>query len=278
MITTLTRTRSVQGPARLLVPALAVGLLAAFLPAAPAVANDVGKCGMYAIGHRGDHTNYDENTVRAITALSHSETDLRVTKDGQFVLMHDRNVRRTTNGDGYVDELSWDYIRSLRTEPRGDRVPTWRRALRAIKRSGTMLSVEVKSYGATWTRQELRQAVRLVRQMGLRNRVFLGGTAGAMPVLEEVAADMQLYWRPKRRDRVSAATVSAHNAAAVLIHPRNLDKRVVRRAKRGGAVVWARRSKKPKELTIQQYWSRIASSRAKGLYTDTPYTFDRWCG
>lgn len=278
MITTPTRTRSVRGPARLLIPALAVGLLAAFLPAAPAAAYDVGKCGMYGIGHRGDHRNYDENTVRAITALPHSETDLRVTKDGQFILMHDRNVHRTTNGEGYVDELSWDYIRKLRTEPRGDRVPTLRRALRAIKRSGTVLSLEVKSYGATWTRQELRQAVRLVRKMGLRNRVFLGGTAGAAPVLEEVAADMQLYWKPKRRDQVSAATVSAHNAAAVLIHPRNLNKRVVRRAKRGGAVVWVRRSKKPPELTIQQYWRRLASSRAEGLYTDTPHAFDKWCG
>jgi hypothetical protein len=113
--------------------------------------------------------------------------------------------------------------------------------------------------------------------MELRDQVFLGGTAGAMPVLEEVAADMQLYWRPDRRDRVSAATVSAHSAAAVLIHPRNLDKRVVRRAIRGGAVVWARRSKKPKEFTIRQYWAQIASSGAEGLYTDTPFKFDRWC-
>lgn len=258
-------------------PALAVGLLAAFLPAAPAVANDVGKCGMYAIGHRGDHRNYDENTVRAVTALSHSETDLRVTKDGQFILMHDRNVRRTTNGEGYVDELSWDYISKLRTEPRGNRVPTWRRTLRAIKRSGTVLTAEVKSYGATWTRKELRKAVRLVRRMGLRDQVFLGGTAGAFPALEEVAADMQLYWKPKRRERVSAATVSAHNAAAVLMLPRDLNKRVVRRAERAGAVVWARRSKKPKELTIGQYWAQIASTGAVGLYTDTPHKFRRWC-
>ncbi|MDQ3415623.1 MAG: hypothetical protein M3474_00625 [Actinomycetota bacterium] len=277
MITTLTRTRSAQGPARLLVPALAVGLLAAFLPAAPAVANDVGKCGMYAIGHRGDHTNYDENTIGAVAGLSHSETDLRVTKDGQFVLMHDRNVRRTTNGEGYVDELSWDYIRSLRTEPRGDRVPTWRRTLRAIKRSGTVLTVEVKSYSTTWTRKELRKVVRLVRRMGLRDQVFLGGYAGALPVLEEVAADMQLYWRPDFGDRVTAATVSAHSAAAVLILPRDLNKRVVRRAQRADAVVWARRSKKPHELTIRQYWAQIASSGAEGLYTDTPFKFDRWC-
>lgn len=258
-------------------PALAVGLLAAFLPAAPAVANDVGKCGMYAIGHRGDHRNYDENTIGAVTGLSHSETDLRVTKDGQFVLMHDRNVRRTTNGEGYVDELSWDYIRSLRTEPRGDRVPTWRRTLRAIKRSGTVLTVEVKSYSTTWTRKELRKVVRLVRRMGLRDQVFLGGYAGALPVLEEVAADMQLYWRPDFGDRVTAATVSAHSAAAVLILPRDLNKRVVRRAQRADAVVWARRSKKPHELTIRQYWAQIASSGAEGLYTDTPFKFDRWC-
>lgn len=257
---------------------LTAGLLVAVFPATPAVASDTGSCGMYGIGHRGDQKNYDENTIRAITALTHSETDLRVTKDGRFILMHDRNVKRTTNGEGLVDELTWDYIRGLRTEPVGGRVPTWLKALRAIKKSGTVLTVEVKSYGTTWTQQQLRKAVRQVRKMGLHQQVYLGGYAGAMPVLEEVASDMLLYWRPKPHERVTATTVYAHNASAVLILPRDLNKKVVRRAGRADAIVWARRSKKPSDLTIHEYWQQIAATGARGIYTDTPYKFKRWCG
>ncbi len=233
---------------------------------------------MYPIAHRGDHVNYDENTIRAITALRHTETDLRVTKDGHFVLMHDANVRRTTNGEGRVEDLTWRYIRTLRTEPHGGRVPSWTKALRAIRDSGTTLTTEIKSYGATWTRRELRQAVRQVRKMGLRNRVYLGGYAGAYPPLQEVASDMQLYWRPGPRERVTARTVRGHDAAAALVLPRVLTRKMSRRVNRAGAEMWVRRSKKPSDLTIKQYWSQIASRHPQGLYTDTPYSFRKWCG
>ncbi len=257
---------------------LTAGLAASIVPAAPASAHGDGQCGIYPIAHRGDQVNYDEDTIRAVTAFPHSETDLRVTKDGHFVLMHDSNVRRTTNGEGRVEDLTWDYIKTLRTEPHGGRVPSWTKTLRAINESGTVLTTEVKNYATTWTRKQLRQAVRQVRKMRLTDQVYLGGYARAYPVLQEVALDMQLYWRPGDNDRVTAATVAAHNASAALVLPNVLTRKMSRRINRAGAETWARRGKKPSALTTREYWSQIASKRPQGQYTDTPYRYQKWCG
>ncbi len=232
---------------------------------------------MYGIAHRGDHVNYDENTISALTAVSHTETDLRVTKDGAFILMHDARLDRTTNGTGYVAERRWRYIRGLRTGPVGGRVPLFSDVLDAARRSGTVLNVEVKSYSGTWTKNQLARAVQQIRDARMSNRVLLGGTAGVGQDLREVARDIRKYWRPSRREAVNASSIEAHKAAAVLILPRQLSRRLVRRANSAGALVWARRGHKPRDMSRDQYWAGIANTGVQGIYTDTPYAFDKWC-
>ena len=69
-------------------------------------------------GHRGDRQHYPENTMPAmISAVEMGcdaiETDVRRTKDGHLILIHDRDVARTTNGQGNVDEMTLEEIRAL---------------------------------------------------------------------------------------------------------------------------------------------------------------------
>src|SRR5699024_10230730 len=74
------------------------------------------------IAHRGDHENgVPENTVAAYKqAIQHGadyvEVDLRTTRDGRFIIMHDQSVDRMTNGKGKVEDLSYAYIRSLKIQ------------------------------------------------------------------------------------------------------------------------------------------------------------------
>jgi glycerophosphoryl diester phosphodiesterase len=61
--------------------------------------------------HRGANRYAPENTLPAITTAvalgaDYVEIDIRTTKDGQFVLMHDATVDRTTDGTGRVNELT----------------------------------------------------------------------------------------------------------------------------------------------------------------------------
>ena len=71
------------------------------------------------IAHRGDSTNAPENTLAAFEAAivagaSAVELDLRCTADGHVVVMHDRTVDRTTDGDGAIDDAH-DPVRSVTT-------------------------------------------------------------------------------------------------------------------------------------------------------------------
>ena len=70
------------------------------------------------MGHRADLQNYPENSLAGIQSCIDAgvdiiELDVRRTKDGKYVLMHDETVDRTTNGTGKVSELTLSEIQSL---------------------------------------------------------------------------------------------------------------------------------------------------------------------
>lgn len=68
--------------------------------------------------HRGGTTLAPENTIWAYRhafayGVDFVEIDVRETRDGVFVSMHDATVDRTTNGTGAVAELTWPQIERL---------------------------------------------------------------------------------------------------------------------------------------------------------------------
>src|SRR5579871_7007541 len=87
------------------------------------------------LGHRGGRALAPENTLAAFRnaiklGIDYVEVDVRATKDGHLVIMHDRTVDRTTNGTGAVKDLDFAAIRALdagiKFDPRyaGEKVPT----------------------------------------------------------------------------------------------------------------------------------------------------------
>ena len=114
--------------------------------------------------HRGGAGLWPENTLEAFAGAvalgcSHLETDLRVTRDGVIVLMHDAEVDRTTNGSGRVADLTLEELRSLDAGYRftsdgngfprrgaGLRVPTFEELLDA--HPDVCLNVEIKERGS----------------------------------------------------------------------------------------------------------------------------------
>lgn len=87
-----------------------------------------------------------ENTLRHIPAII--ETDVRATRDGVLVLMHDETVDRTTTGSGAIASMTLEEVRSLRLvdqdgRPTNFAVPTLTEALIAMK-GKTILQLDVK--------------------------------------------------------------------------------------------------------------------------------------
>ena len=92
------------------------------------------------IAHRGAHADSPENTLAALRKAAdlgcdYVEMDVRQTKDGKLVLMHDRTVDRTTNGSGEIAAMTLADLRRLRVGPKNgeksaqETIPTFDEAL-----------------------------------------------------------------------------------------------------------------------------------------------------
>lgn len=71
--------------------------------------------------HRGGRLEHDENTLSAFQASYDAgyrgfETDIRMTRDGALVILHDSSLERTTDGKGSVEEKTEAEIRRLATK------------------------------------------------------------------------------------------------------------------------------------------------------------------
>src|SRR5918997_6417535 len=100
--------------------------------------------------HRGASAIHPENTLRAFQhalalGVDGIELDVHATADGIPVVIHDRDVGRTTDGTGYVDEIQ---LARLQTFDAGDgeRVPTLAEVLELVG-SAAHLDVEIKGSG-----------------------------------------------------------------------------------------------------------------------------------
>ena len=76
--------------------------------------------------HRGGRMEFDENTIPAFESSYKAgyrgyETDIRMTADGKLVILHDSNLKRTTDTEGVVEEMTEAQIRKARTK-KGNKV------------------------------------------------------------------------------------------------------------------------------------------------------------
>lgn len=102
------------------------------------------------IAHRGGSMEADENTLSAFTdayekGLRAFETDVRMTKDGHLVLLHDDALDRSTSGHGPVEFLTGEQVKKLYTKKTSTAVPFLKDLLAAFKeRPGVFFQFEIK--------------------------------------------------------------------------------------------------------------------------------------
>lgn len=104
------------------------------------------------IGHRGARALAPENTLLGIRAAAECKTDLvevdvRLSKDGVLVLMHDETVDRTTEGKGKVEDLFLAQLQSEDVIGEGQRVPTLAEATALTGELSLGIVVEMKEEG-----------------------------------------------------------------------------------------------------------------------------------
>lgn len=145
--------------------------------------------------HRGlVDDRHTENTRRSLRFAARSgadavEFDIRMTRDGHWILMHDTSIDRTTNGTGSVRDLGVDQVLSYATDDSAvtghtNRVPTLRRALSAMERRypGSLYQIEIKRQAVTVT--DVARALRVITGTVGRDRLLI--TSFSFRVLHKV--------------------------------------------------------------------------------------------
>ena len=122
---------------------------------------------MRMIAHRGYSSVAPENTLPSFIAAGQSdfwgaECDILRTSDGEWVLMHDDTVDRTTDGTGRVDEHTYSEIREMTVDAGnnvdkypGTKVPTLIEYLDVCKEYSMHPVIEIKSSSDPDSMEEL---------------------------------------------------------------------------------------------------------------------------
>lgn len=133
--------------------------------------------------HRGDWRNTPENSIQALKnciamGVDIMELDLKKTKDGHLVIMHDQTIDRTTTGKGNVSdytlaEIKTFFLRSGSGHPTKHRVPTFMEIL-AIAKNKIIIDVD-KGY------DYYPQVIKALREQGMIGQAIVN-VKGSTPL------------------------------------------------------------------------------------------------
>lgn len=194
----------------------------------------------HVIAHRGDSAHAPENTMRAFEAALKAgadeiETDVRVTKDGVAVLLHDASLFRTTGKEAELKDLTFEDIRQLDAgnfaseKFKNCRIPTLEEALSKYL-DKIPFEIELKAFGAV---MPAIQALQKFADHGVFERVLL--TSFNRPLL---VSALMLDGRCRTgllldsHSTVTVAEIKHMGGVAVLPHWEDVSKDMVDEAHR----------------------------------------------
>ncbi|MEE4217723.1 MAG: glycerophosphodiester phosphodiesterase family protein [Xanthomonadales bacterium] len=164
------------------------------------------------IAHRACWRETAENSISAINACIHMgvdmiEIDVRETKDGRLVLIHDESVDRTTNGAGAVQDLTWNQISRLKLKEfdggagaaiTEETVPTLEQALFAA--SGKILiNLDIKA-------DLYEKSLRIAEELGVVDQIVFKMAANADDIaLKQAGFHGKTYFMPIIRECIAGS-------------------------------------------------------------------------
>ena len=110
------------------------------------------------VAHRGGKVERPENTISAYKRAVESgadilEIDVRISKDGQLFILHDKTLDRTTNGTGVAANYTMNELQKLDAgywftpSWSGEKIPSFQEALQWAAGEETMLLLDLKESG-----------------------------------------------------------------------------------------------------------------------------------
>ncbi|MCI0457938.1 MAG: hypothetical protein L0Z62_13305 [Gemmataceae bacterium] len=200
----------------------AVVLLLTPLPLYPSTAQD--RKTPQLVAHRGLLRHAPENTLAAFAACLELrlgfEVDVRRTRDGHLVCIHDEDVSRTTDGRGKVADLTLAELRKLDAgrwfDPAftGQRVPTLEEVFALLRERGAevlvALDIKIEGVEADVIRLAVKYGVlrrvvcigRTINEPGVRRKLRAADPKAPVAVLAQTAADLPAALAERQADWV----------------------------------------------------------------------------
>ena len=127
------------------------------------------------IAHRGGIVEgFPENTLAAFRRAIASgvgviEIDIRATKDGVPVILHDETLERTTDGSGPVANYTLEELKKFDAGC-GERIPTYEEVLELVSNTGVRLLLDIKID----PKLDKLKVVRLTEKLWMASDVIIG--------------------------------------------------------------------------------------------------------
>jgi len=190
--------------------------------------------------HRGAHNGNFENSIastkKAIQlGVDIIEMDVRTTKDGYLILMHDSSIDRTTTGTGKVEDLSLAEIRKYKLKaPYGriskESVPTFEEFLKVIK-GKILVDIDMKTDNA-------KGVVEAVLKTGTMQDVFyFDNDYHVLDEIKKYDRSAQLMPRAYNFHMADSALVK-FNPQVVHIDPKFYTQELTQMIRKNKARVW----------------------------------------
>jgi len=171
------------------------------------------------IAHRGASNYAPEDSLEAFRKsvklkIDAVEFDVHHTKDGKLVIIHDHNVKRTTDGLGLIHKLSLKELRKFH-ESNGEPIPTLQEVIDILKNK-CICKIDIKDEGifkkvldvieknniesSVIITSELISVLKKVKKLSPKIKIELGGLKEKRPVKEMI----------KKTKDVKAEIISPH--------------------------------------------------------------------
>ena len=203
---------------------------------------------VHLIAHRGGSKEADENTMGAFRqsyerGLRRFETDFRIIRDNQLVMLHDNLLDRTTTGHGPVEELTAAEVRALRSKKSGEPIPFVEDYLAFFcDKPDIFLEIEMKTGEKLYSEERLEVYCRLLHdavKKALRDRTysFTSFDQRALRIMKRLYPDAPTTFIPSKSDIESVKVAQELKCERLFVRLNSTPPEVVREAKRAGMEV-----------------------------------------
>lgn len=154
------------------------------------------------VAHRGYSSQAPENTIPAIQkaaeyGFDYVEIDVRQTKDGVWVLMHDEDIGTVCDKSGkvssftYYDLVPYNIVKGANVQDYPElKIPTFEQALKACLEFNVKPMIEIKDY----TREGLENLLKIIDKYGFTKTCsVISFHREAVEIVHEINSEITLY-------------------------------------------------------------------------------------